>query len=282
LDALVGRATAAPGEDLLLRYFKEEPGYEVDRRLDPQVTVQLLARSTRVFGRMLEGLVEKSGADRKRVAWVIRLAQLFWGFVEVAVPGSFLNLLARHFLKLLYAFEVFLIVGGTLLVNPEMQQLGLKSLAITLAANGIVWLLGWYMQGRHRLLRLLAGAAALLVVIPVIASALLGFDELYDLVKNYLPQNTWYGELSFFKDKTSAEERALRALEVATLFAFTLGLVVAAARLFAGWARAGLQRARKYSEKRRAKKYGESSVTGGGAAALSAPPPPAAEDSKTH
>lgn len=257
LDALVGHDEAdAPGGDRLLKYFKE--GYEIDRRLDPQVTVQLLARSTRVFGRMLEGLAEKSGADRKRVAWVTRLTQVFWGFVEVAVPGSFANLLARHLLKLLYAFEVFLILGGTLLANPDMQELGLKALAITLAANAAIWLLGWYMQGRHRFLRFFVGAGGLLVGIPLVASALLGLDELfsYEWVKHYLPQETLFEKLSLFKGM-SPPARALFAIQIATFIAFALGLLYAAARLLAatarrltGHARDLLGRARQEYEKR--------------------------------
>ncbi|HEV2762085.1 MAG TPA: hypothetical protein VGV38_03740, partial [Pyrinomonadaceae bacterium] len=214
----------------LVGYFKKD--YEVDRRFDPQAMVQLLARASRIFGQMLESLAEKHGVENKRVAWVTRLGQVFWGLVEVAVPGSFSNLLARHLVKLLYAFEVFLIVGGTLLVNDDMQKLGWKALAVTLAAHLVVWLLGQYMHGRYRLLRALLLAAVFLVSVPVVAAALLGFNELWDekwagSAFRSLPGVRWAWGTSLFKwfHGQTEETRALIAFGAATAFALLAGLL---------------------------------------------------------
>ena len=164
-------------EEELLGYLKEE--YEVSRQPDPEHMVQLLARSTKVIGRMLEALAEKHRVGSKRVAWVTRLGQIFWGLVEVAVPGSFWNLLFRQWIKLLYVFEAFLIVGGILLLDEAMQRFGFVLLAITGTTHACVKLLGDYMRsGRFRFLRSLSGIGLIILASIFIASAALGFDDL--------------------------------------------------------------------------------------------------------
>jgi patatin-related protein len=163
----------------LVGYFRDERGYEVDRRLDPQAMARLAGRATRVFGRVLESLAEKHRVGGSRVAWVTRLGQVFWGLVEVAVPGSFWNLFFLHWIKLLYAFEAFLIVGGLLLADGAVQRFGLVTLAVTAAAHFFVKLLGDYMRGsRYRFLRAMGSVLFVLAAAAVLASAALGFDEL--------------------------------------------------------------------------------------------------------
>src|SRR5206468_11777493 len=89
--------------------------YEVNRELDPKVMLRSISRSTQVIGKMFEDMANQHNLEGKRLAWIARLGQLFWGLVEVAVPGSILHLFFFHWLKILYAFEVFLIVGAILL-----------------------------------------------------------------------------------------------------------------------------------------------------------------------
>ncbi len=164
-------------EEELLDYLTTE--YEVSRYPDPEVMVELLARSTRIIGKMLEGVAEKHHINSKRVAWVTRLGQLFWGLVEVAVPGSFWNLFFRHWIKLLYAFEAFLIVGGVLLPDSGMESFGLVALAVTGTTQAFVKLLGDYMRtGRFKLLRSVSGLLLILLASVFVVSAMLGFGEL--------------------------------------------------------------------------------------------------------
>lgn len=167
----------------LLRYFKDEDGmggYEVSRGLDPESMVKLMARASTIFGRMLETLAEKHGAERKHAAWVTRLAQVFWGFVEVAVPRTLPNLLARHFIKLLYLFSGLMIAGGVLLVYGEMLRFGLLALAITGVTHAAVKDLGDYMRGgRFRRLKAAAVVFVLALAVPLVVSAILGFQRLW-------------------------------------------------------------------------------------------------------
>lgn len=120
------------GTDPLI-HFRDTYNYE--HPLEPKVLVRLSARASKVFGKMLEGFADKQHFDKKRVVWVTRLAQLFWGLVEVAVPDSLWNLIFRHWVKLLYVFEGLIIFGATLLLNKPIQQFGLTAFGITAAVH---------------------------------------------------------------------------------------------------------------------------------------------------
>jgi TRAP-type C4-dicarboxylate transport system permease small subunit len=117
--------------------------------------------------------------DNRRVAWVTRLAQVFWGVVEVAVPGNFWNQFFHHVVHLLYAFEAFLIVGGVLLVDANIQRFGLISLAVTAAAHVAVKALGDYMRGKgHKFWRALVSVFWVLAGAAILTSAVLGLPAL--------------------------------------------------------------------------------------------------------
>lgn len=113
-----------------------------EHELPPKTVVRAAARASRVFGKMLEGIADQQRINSKYVAWITRLTQLFWGLVEMAVPGSIPNLIFAHWLKLLYLFEFLLVLGGTLLLNQRIQQFGLLTFGITVVIHAAVKLLG--------------------------------------------------------------------------------------------------------------------------------------------
>jgi patatin-related protein len=256
LDSCVERAQ-------LLDYFRADDGYEVDRHLDPKEMARLLARATTIFGRMLETLAEKNRINKKQVAWVTRLGQVFWGFVEVAVPGGVWNLAFRHWIKLLYTFEVILIVWGLLLTDAAMQRFGFTAFAITATAHAGVTLLGDYMRrGRFVLFRPLVGLIALLVAVPLVASVILGSGQLLAVLKlrekvaSFAPV-TWLAQsapfvwlmgsrpvgwvtaffvwvVSFFGGLDPAW-RSLAALITAALLVVLVAVLYVILRLIVGW-----------------------------------------------
>jgi hypothetical protein len=124
-------------------------GYEVNRKIDPEPTLRAVSRSTQVIGKIFQDIADQNGLDGKNLAWIARLGKVFWGLVEVAVPGSILRLLFIHWLKLLYLFEALLLLGGTVLVRPTIQQFGLVTFALTVAADFGASLLHDAMLGRH-------------------------------------------------------------------------------------------------------------------------------------
>src|SRR6185295_6779896 len=123
LRARLGSAIdAGLKNDKLLAFIKSS--YEVNRDLDPKIVLRSIARSTQVIGKMFEDMANQHQLEGKRLAWIARLGQFFWGLVEVAVPGSLLNLLFLHWLKIIYAFEIFLIVASILLGQKDVTRFG--------------------------------------------------------------------------------------------------------------------------------------------------------------
>ena len=80
-------------------------------------------------------------------------------------PGSLLNLFFFHWLKILYAFEIFLIVGSILLGAAEpVRDFAWRAFGLTLTLNVVVLLLGDYIRGRRRWWRLLVVLVAIAVL----------------------------------------------------------------------------------------------------------------------
>jgi patatin-related protein len=165
--------------------------FDVRSRLDPESSVKTAARATTVIGKMLSELSEKRTGRSDFVAWIARFGQIFSSLVEVSVPRSLPNLLFRHWLKMLYLFEVLLIVGATLLAKPAVAQLGWTLLGITVSANVISWWLNDFMQRKRtvfRFLLLLLGAGfTLLALIGALKIAWL----LFGLTVEGLPPLAW-------------------------------------------------------------------------------------------
>lgn len=158
--------------------------YQVSRHLDPQAAVRNLARSTRVVGGMLEGMAAAYRVDRRPFAWVTRLGRVFWGLVEVAVPGSFWNLLFRHWLKLLYLFGVLMVVAGALFLNSGVRDVGIGVLLLTVTAHFATALLGDFMHDGpwwQRALRGVVGVAVGVVLVAVLGLAAVGADRVFGL-----------------------------------------------------------------------------------------------------
>jgi len=130
-------------------YEAVKTGYEIDRSLEPKEALRLASRSTQITGKILEEIAERNAGEGNRIAWIARLGAIFWSLIEVAAPNSLLNLLFRHWLKLLYFFEAFLIIGGTLLVKTEIQNFGVVALLATSAVHLMALFLHDSMRGRN-------------------------------------------------------------------------------------------------------------------------------------
>ena len=152
------RQQPATLKEVLYDAFKN--GYETDPQPDPQLAVRAMARTTRVIGQILDEIAGSHNADRRPGRWIAKLGAMFWGLVEVAVPNSLANLFFRHWLKLLYTFEVFVIVAGLVLGYPEAQRFGVVLLVITAVVNLVVWLLGAWIGGRRTAPRLPRGSGS--------------------------------------------------------------------------------------------------------------------------
>ncbi|HUS12713.1 MAG TPA: patatin-like protein [Pyrinomonadaceae bacterium] len=141
-------------------------------RLNPESTLKITSRATTVLGKMFSTLSHKRNVDSSVVAWIARAGQALSGLVEVAVPRSMPSLVFRYWLKLLYMFEVLLIVFATLLADPRVSQFGWNLLGITVVVNVAVWLLSDWMSRRHVILRTLLSLLGLSVFLLLLIGAL--------------------------------------------------------------------------------------------------------------
>lgn len=137
-------------------------------KLAPEQTLRSAARATTIVGKMFSAVSADYEAGSKYVAWIARLGQIFWALVEVAVPRSLPNLIFRYWVKLLYLFEVLLIVGATLLGEKPTQKFALTAFGLTAGVHCAVAILGDIMQSRNRWLNLIKAVVISLLVGAVV------------------------------------------------------------------------------------------------------------------
>lgn len=152
--------------------FKEN--YQVNLNLEPKPLLQTISRSTQITGKILQGVSETYGQDGNKLVWISRFGYIFSGLIEVAAPHSTWHLLFNYWLKLIYAFEVLLIIGGTLLASSAIQQFGIVAFALTAGVHLAVLTLHDAMNGTDFVKLLRTG-----VFFAVLILAILGFFALY-------------------------------------------------------------------------------------------------------
>ena len=160
----------------LLRFIAS--GYEVNRKLDSKMMLRAISRSTTVIGNVFEDIANQNSLDGKSLAWIARLGQIFWGLVEVAVPGSILNMLVFHWLRVLYVFELVLLIVAFLFSAPEFQTFALKLFAVTAVINLTVLLLRDKMRSKRGWLFgvVLAGVLLVFAFAGIGVADLLGYQ----------------------------------------------------------------------------------------------------------
>ena len=151
--------------------------FEISREPNRKETLDSVARSARIIGRMLADMARKRPALKKPGTILIQAGSVLWGMVEVSVPGSIWGAFFNYWFGLLTLFSVVMIVGGTVL-SPPVQTLGFRLLALTLAAKLAVSTLHRFIQGDRRWWRILEAIFIFLVV----ALLVLGFVELHDIM----------------------------------------------------------------------------------------------------
>ena len=169
-----------------LRQFYED-NFRMRSKLEPESALRSAARATTVIGRILDSLSKKKGVSSKYSLWIIRLGQIFWALVEVAVPRSFPDLMFRHWLKLVYFLEVLLIAGSTLLLAKEVQQFALTAFGITAAVHLAVLILRDLIQSKNRWANLGKAIGGVVLVVLIVSgglafSAVLGGQFAWDVI----------------------------------------------------------------------------------------------------
>lgn len=149
-----------------------EDNFRTRSKLEPESTLRSAARATTVVGKILDSMSKKRGVNSKYSMWIIRLGQIFWSLVEVAVPQSFPDLIFRHWLKLVYFLELLLVIGSTVLLAKEVQQFALLAFGLTAGVHLAVVLLRDLIESRNRWVNLAKAIGAGLLVGLIIVGGL--------------------------------------------------------------------------------------------------------------
>jgi patatin-related protein len=116
--------------DHYLRKFRENHLFQ------PENALKNAARATTVTGKILSGIADQYGiAGKSYLSVLTRTGTFFLWLVEAAVPRSMGSLVFKHWLKLLYLFEVLLLAAGFLFLNEPVQRLGLTIAGVTAALH---------------------------------------------------------------------------------------------------------------------------------------------------
>ena len=183
--ALDARIRDAEIRDYYRKVFKDRS------RLEPEPTLRTVARATTIVGELLSGISKDYNVNDRYAGWIARLGTIFWGFVEVAVPNSLPHLLFRHWLKLLYTFEVLMIVGAAIFARPEVSQFGWTAFGVTAVLNVVAWLLGDFIKGKGSVKRFVVFLFASVFVILALIGALKTGSVLFGWQIKNLPILAW-------------------------------------------------------------------------------------------
>lgn len=97
--------------------------YKANPDLPADQNVSNATRAVQVIGKVFEDLSDKYTMLKNPAVWFTRLGMMTSGLVELTLPNSILNILARHWFKLLYIAEALLLgvsylFGWTEIRNP--------------------------------------------------------------------------------------------------------------------------------------------------------------------
>lgn len=160
--------------------------FSANKALEPESALRNAARATTITGKMLSGISEQYDLQGKKyVSLITNAGRFFLWLVEAATPRSFSNLIIRHWMHLLYLFEVVVFIGGYLFVNESVQRFALTAAALTLGIHASLSWLNSLIRFRKRL-NYLFGTLGIALVILLLVS---GFVFLYGLLGF---QDTWW------------------------------------------------------------------------------------------
>jgi predicted acylesterase/phospholipase RssA len=149
LPEFMSAAVAPGGLQSRCQQILDRFGESVPPELDPESSIRLISRSTRIIGGVLQNIADAQSTGKALARSLARFATMFWGIVEIATPRSIPEILARYVIQLLYVFEFLLIFASQIMASGRgLATFGWTALGITLAAHLIVSGLRKYMLRR--------------------------------------------------------------------------------------------------------------------------------------
>ena len=159
---------AVLGDASMLEYVRRY--YAVDRQLDTKSTLNTGARALTITGRVLEDIEKNHQTQWTRMVWLTRSGRAFQVLLTISTPGGLEQAVFRHWLGLLYVFELVIIGGAILFSSTAARNFGLAALGVTAVAHLASLITGDLLGRRFRWLK----GIGLLLGFAVIVLALLG------------------------------------------------------------------------------------------------------------
>ena len=157
-------------EQGLIGYVRDS--YDVDRRFEPNSALSSAARAVTITGRVLDGIAKQRDASTTVPRWLARLGLLAQGLVAVSLPGTLNHRLFRHGLKVLYAFEVVMLVFAMLFGGAESRNFALTALIVTLTVHLLSLVTGDLMHSKATWGKAVIGATAVAVFVLAVAGGM--------------------------------------------------------------------------------------------------------------
>jgi len=146
-------------EDRLLGYVRD--CYVTDRAYEPNAAIENAARAMTITGRVLDGIAKKQGVKTSLPRWLARFGLMAQGLIAVSFPGTFKQRWWSHGIKVLYAFEIVMVLSALALGGPEARSFTLAVLGVTVAVHLLSLVLGDAMLSKTSWLQRIAGATTL-------------------------------------------------------------------------------------------------------------------------
>jgi patatin-related protein len=159
--------------DALRSWFRES--YRFDPSTDSQKAVRSMGRITAVVGDLLDGLSSGQGAMKTPALWLVRLGRLMTGFAELAIPRTPWALIRRHWLRLLIAIGVVLVIVGGLAGVDAAQHVGWVCVGVGVGVWFILQVLHDVFTRRWKSAALLLGALVILGLVVLGAIQVAGW-----------------------------------------------------------------------------------------------------------
>ncbi|HEU0082176.1 MAG TPA: DUF3376 domain-containing protein, partial [Bradyrhizobium sp.] len=161
---------AVLGDAGLIDYVRRY--YEVNRKFDTETSAKTGARALTITGRILEQSEKHYRLKGSPMVWVTRGGRALQVLLAISTPGDLPNVMLRHWLGLLYLFELLIVVGAVAFSAPAARTFGLTCLAVTLALHGASLVAGDLMYGRRGSLKAIAAFLAFSVLVLAVIGAL--------------------------------------------------------------------------------------------------------------
>jgi patatin-related protein len=173
---LAQQALQGPGREARIRAFVD-PGalvdyvresYEIDKTYRPEWVLPIAARAARVIGELLQFLSTERKWRAGPSLWIMRVARVFWGIVEIAIPQSLSFAAFRYLIGIYGMAAILVLLTGFLLGQPAVTSAGWRILGVGIGAWLLVQVVHEAMSGRvqvWRILRLLLLAFLALLIL---------------------------------------------------------------------------------------------------------------------